>query len=113
MRRRIAIPKHFVRNGIESYPVSRKLLECARVLASLLNPASNTRPLCRLFPGEYNRVAVQIENRCDVLARVVIRQLAQQFSILSIQIQMGVTDSLGLQITNGDYDFRITPRDRH
>src|SRR4029077_6213264 len=101
IRRRLTveIPR---RRGIELFQCFAARLYCP-ILDHFVRP----------FPSEYNGFAARIENWCNVLARVVIRQLAQQFSILSIQIQMGVTDSLRLQITNGDYDFRIAPRDRH
>jgi len=51
--------------------------------------------------------AIRRENWSGVLSGIVVGQLAQEFSILAIQIEMGVTRSFCLQITDRDHDFRI------
>src|SRR5205085_3509119 len=54
---------------------------------------------------EDDRLAVRREHWVEVLAALLFRQLAEQRSLLTIEIEVGMALARGLKITNRDDDF--------
>ena len=91
-------------------PVFR-FLQLSPFRAERVDAPELTIPLGNLA-REHDCFAVRREDRSTVLALVIARQLAQQLSILAIEIDVGMAGALGLQIANGHRQFSRAVRRR-
>jgi len=59
----------------------------------------------RFLASKNNVRSVLSKDWIDILAGIVVCQLAQKLSVLAVEIKMRMTRSFGLQISNRDDDF--------